>query len=283
MIREDFAAMGTTVTVIAAAPAGAAATRALFAVLERRLSRFLPSSELSHINRSAAPTLSVSSTMARLLARAAELRERTGGLVDPAVGGAVAAWGYDCTFGIIRDLEDQPAQLPTASEWWVSGRTLRRAPGTVLDLGGIAKGWAADVAVESGRALLVSAGGDVRSVMDDVTVEIMDPWADTVAAPVHLRCGGLATSSVSRRRWVAGGLPVNHIIDPRTSRPSDSPVVSASAVCATAAEAEAAAKAVLLHGAAGLAWADRRPWIEAALATWHDGSVYATTGWEMAA
>ena len=65
--------------------------------------------------------------------------------------------------------------------------------------------------------------------------------------------------------------------------PSVGPVLQASAITATALEAEAAAKAILLQGADGLAWADRQPWIRGALAVWRDGSVYATTGLEMAA
>jgi hypothetical protein len=61
------------------------------------------------------------------------------------------------------------------------------------------------------------------------------------------------------------------------------PVLQASAMTATALEAEAAAKAILLRGSGGLAWADRQPWIRGAIAVWHDGNVYATSGVEMAA
>ena len=66
-------------------------------------------------------------------------------------------------------------------------------------------------------------------------------------------------------------------------RPTSSPVLSATAITATAVEAEAAAKTILLRGADGLAWADRQSWINAALAVWNDGTVYGTTGLEIAA
>ena len=70
------------------------------------------------------------------------------------------------------------------------------------------------------------------------------------------------------------GREAHHIIDPRTMRPAITPVVSASVITETAAEAEAGAKAVLILGADGLKWADSQPWIRQAVVVWHDGSVY---------
>ena len=95
--------------------------------------------------------------------------------------------------------------------------------------------------------------------------------------------GGLATSATTRRQWNVAGRPANHLIDPRTLSPAFSPIFSATVMTETAVEAEAGAKAVLLHGEHGLAWAEQQQWIDAALVVWRDGSVYATTGWEQAA
>jgi thiamine biosynthesis lipoprotein len=172
--------------------------------------------------------------------------------------------------------------LPGRSAWEVEGRTLRRAPGTLLDLGGVAKGWTCDRAVEGGHAVVVSAGGDVRSADARTEVEVLG-IGDAVAARLHLGVGALATSSTLRRRWQAGGEVAHHLIDPRTMTPARSPVVSATAVAATALEAEAGAKALLLLGEDGLAWAEGQPWMRGALVVWHDGSVFATTGTRVAA
>jgi thiamine biosynthesis lipoprotein len=281
MKRDSFRAMGTTVVVVSATQAGVEATRRLFQDLEGRFSRFLPGSELTSINEDRRSAVEVSPLMAALLRTADRLRARTAGLVDPAVGEAVVAWGYDCSFEQVTDRNERPAQH-WPKPWQVEGTTLLRAPGTRIDLGGIAKGWSADRAVESGRALLVSAGGDARSALDDAHVEVIDPW-ERRPATVRMGRGGLATSSVSRRRWRVAGREAHHLIDPRTGDPAQTPVLSASTVCATAVEAEAAAKAVLLHGADGLAWAADQPWVAAAMVSWADGSVFATTGWEMAA
>ena len=66
-------------------------------------------------------------------------------------------------------------------------------------------------------------------------------------------------------------------------RPVDTPVTAATVLAETASDAEAGAKAVLLQGENGLAWAADQEWIRSAIVFWHDGSVFATPGCEVAA
>ena len=278
MKRSTFRAMGTQVVAAGSDVAGVSGT---FAEAERVFSRFDAASELSLLNDSPEQEGEVSDMLAACLTAAADMQRRTGGLVDPAVGNAVASWGYDRSIELVRDSR-RPATRSDLGTWSISGNLVRRRPGIRLDLGGIAKGWTSDVVVTNGDAAVVSAGGDVRSNFADTVVTIADPWGRT-AAEVVLGVGGLATSSSMRRRWRVGGEEAHHIIDPRRMAPAASPVLSATVTAETAMEAEAGAKAVLLRGQDGLAWAEQQHWIRAALAIWHDGSVYATTGWEMAA
>ncbi|MGB5567530.1 MAG: FAD:protein FMN transferase [Acidimicrobiia bacterium] len=283
MKRDLFQAMGTTVDVTAPTDDAMVETRRLFDAVEGTCSRFLLESELNHINRCPASEVSLSPLMAQVMHAADTARTISHGFVDAGLGAAVRAWGYDRSFEGVRDRSDRAAPVvETRPEWSVQGAVLTRSRGTTIDLGGVAKGWTCDLAVERGDACIVSAGGDVRSAVPDAVVEIVDPWGDITASAL-LGVGALATSSVSRRRWRFGDREANHLIDPRTMEPSVGPVLQASAITATALEAEAAAKAILLQGADGLAWADRQPWIRGALAVWRDGNVYATTGLEMAA
>ncbi|MEA3502953.1 MAG: FAD:protein FMN transferase [Actinomycetota bacterium] len=283
MKRVVFPAMGTSIDVTAPTRGDIGATRQLFEDVERLCSRFLPESELTRINDDPGVRIPISPEMARVLQIADRARSTTDGLVDVGVGGAVRAWGYDRTFTEVAIRHHAAVtERSVEPEWSVEGTMLTRSPGTTIDLGGVAKGWTCDLAVERGIATVVSAGGDVRSSDPDATVEIIDPW-DATATTIRLGIGALATSSVSRRRWRVGGAQANHLIDPRTMRPTSSPVLSATAITATAVEAEAAAKAILLRGADALAWADRQPWIVGALVVWLDGSVYGTTGMEIAA
>jgi thiamine biosynthesis lipoprotein len=278
MSRTEFRSMGTWV-VVAGRDVSAAAGD--FAAAEAVFSRFDPGSELTLLNDNPHREVQVSGKLASCLQSAAAMRVKTDGLVDPAVGNAVVGWGYDRSIELVRD-RTRPAGRDDLGSWSIDGRLVIRRPGTRLDLGGIAKGWTADRIVDGGRAEVVSAGGDVRSSVPETTVTIADPWG-APAATVVLGVGGLATSSVTRRRWKAGGEAAHHIVDPRRMAPAVSPVLSATVTATTAVEAEAGAKAVLLHGHRGLAWAEQQDWIRAALVIWHDGSVYATTGWDMAA
>jgi len=273
--------MGTDITVIAEDGGEVGVVADWFGTAERVFSRFLAESDLSSLNDSTLDHVMVSDQLAACLRVAQDLRGRTGGLVDPAVGGTLIEWGYDTTFSQVADRDELPARRDIGT-WSIEGRTVTRAPGTLLDLGGIAKGWTCDQAVVRGLAQVVSGGGDVRSAYPATVVAIEDPWGVT-AARMTLGVGGLATSSTTRRRWNVAGEEAHHIIDPRTMKPAFTPVYSATVMAPTAVEAEAGAKAVLLHGEDGLAWAEKQPWIDAALVVWRDGSVYATTGWDVAA
>jgi len=275
-----FRAMGTQVEVFEPGDGTGEAARAQFEAVEAACTRFRADSDLSLVNGDIRERVVMPHLLSRVVGAAAEMRTRTGGLVDAAVGGAVAEWGYASSYESVTDLAEAPRcrEMP---RWEVRGRTVVRPPGTVLDLGGIAKGWTADRVVESRDAKVVSAGGDVRSAHRDTIVDVVGGDGKG-AVRVRLGVGALATSSTLRRTWNVAGTRVHHLIDPRVGSPAATPVTTASAICSTAVEAEAAAKAVVLLGADGLAWADRQSWIRAALVVWDDGSVYATSGLEAA-
>jgi len=269
--------MGTTVTVTLADDTPVTRVRNLFDHVEQICSRFLDHSELSRVNRSAETVIDVSPMLADVLTAASRARHLTAGLVDPAVGHLVAAWGYDRTFSEVVDLDESPVLPPSEMEWYIEGLRLYRSPGIQLDLGGIAKGWTADLAVELGLATIVNAGGDLRSSYQDTVVDIDDPTGG-IAASVQIGGRALATSSVAKRAWNVANRRAHHIIDPRTGAPGATPILSTSVIADQAALAEAGAKAVLLLGEEGLSWADQQDWIHGTVVIWQDGSVYATAG-----
>jgi len=281
VIHVTFAAMGTGVDAWCPDPESAEGLRAGFEEVEDVCSRFRPGSELSRVNRSASGEVVVSDLLADVLTAADWMRSFTGGLVDAGVGAGVSGWGYDKSFDEGLGLDAAPSHIPSPS-WSLTGRRLTRSPGTNIDLGGVAKGWTCDRAVEQGLATVVSAGGDIRSSDPRTIVSVEDPW-DQVAVRLHLGVGALATSSTTRRRWKAGTREVCHLIDPRTMSPVDTPILSATTLARSAVEAEAGAKDVLIRGEDGLAWAAETEWIAGAVVVWSDGSVYATPGIEVAA
>lgn len=279
MIHHRFEAMGTWVEAWCENPMAGQKLEDWFELVEGVCSRFRDDSELCAVNSSHEIELRVSPLLQGVLKEATWAREATGGLVDVGVGSVVTSWGYDRTFLDVTDRSRRPTGL-VAPVWSLEGEILRRSPTTRLDLGGIGKGWTCDRAVEMEMASVVSAGGDLRSDDEATVVSVEDPWGETIAK-VHVGVGALATSSVGRRRWRVEGREVSHVVDPRTLAPVDSPVLSATVIGEYAVDAEAGAKAVMLHGEDGLAWAEATDWIRAALVVWHDGSVYGTTGLEL--
>lgn len=281
MIHVSFRAMGTQVEAWCSRPEGPAAVRTLFSEVEDTCSRFRPSSELMAVNSSPTYEHRLSPLLTEVVREADRARTLTGGLVDIGLGGAVSDWGYDRDFPEVTGRAAAPA-IRRSPDWSIVGDRLTRHPDTQLDLGGICKGWTCDRAVEQGLCVVASAGGDLRSAHEETVVPVIDPWGDQ-AALLRVGVGALATSSVARRRWKVGDQEVSHLIDPRTMSPVESPVLSATVVAPTAVLAEAGAKAALLHGESALVWAAEQEWITSALVVWHDGSVYATPGVEVAA
>jgi thiamine biosynthesis lipoprotein len=250
-----------------------------FVLWEQRLSRFRPDSELSRINLSASQPVAISSVMQEVLHSALRAARISGGMVTPTVLGALEAAGYNRSFDELY--EAVPAEVGSLDSWVAHAtaipivelnahaRTVRLASGTRLDLGGIAKGWAADRAAHHLRRLgpvLVNAGGDiaVTAPMEDGepwpigVIDPFDPEKDSDILLVYQ--GGVATSGRDYRRWMKDKLWQHHIIDPRSGQPAQTDVLTATVVAPSAQAAEIAAKVVFIAGSSrGIEWLNHRP------------------------
>ena len=244
--------MGTHVVVGGATPSELEAIEQLFATLEQTFSRFRPDSELNRVNAGAAEFVAASPTFVRVLALALDAARRTDGLVDPTLGAAIEAAGYDRDFAELAG--DGPPPRPTALGSWrhvrIAGRLVFRYPATKFDLNCVVKGLAVDAAVnELAGDGFVAAGGDI-AVRGAAAVGL--PGGGSLT----LRNGGLATSGTTARRWLRGGAVQHHLIDPRTGRPSTSPWQEVTVAAGSCVEADVAAKAAFLLGDEGPAWLD---------------------------
>jgi thiamine biosynthesis lipoprotein len=178
----------------------------------------------------------------------------TDGFVDPTLGRALEAAGYDRDFDALGadPRPPGPAERGRAAAVRLDGRLLSRPSGLRLDLNGVVKALAVDEALArvSGHAA-VSAGGDA-AVRGETVVGV------PAARPVRLRSGGVATSGTTRRRWRRGGRLQHHLIDPRTGRPSRSRWTAVTVAAESCLAADVAAKSAFLHGDDGPAWLDER-------------------------
>jgi thiamine biosynthesis lipoprotein len=246
--------MGVDVVVGGAGTDELGEIEALFENLDRTFSRFRADSELLRVNSTPSEFVATSATFARVLAVALDSALRTDGLVDPTLGAAIEAAGYDRDFSELADDDRPPA--PTVPGSWrhvrVAGQLVFRYPGTKFDLNCVVKGLAVDAALERLRGEgFVAAGGDV-AVRGSAVVGL--PGGDSLT----LRNGGVATTGSTHRRWLRGGEYQHHLIDPRTGRPSCSPWTEVTVVAGSCLEADVAARAAFLLGDAGPDWLEDR-------------------------
>jgi FAD:protein FMN transferase len=261
----------------------------LLADVEAAASRFRPDSEVSVLRPGPDGTVLVSPMLADLLVEALDAAERTDGAVDPTIGAALSALGYDRDIRLVEGGPGLVALVRPVPGWRtlrLAGRRLTLPEGLELDLGATAKAVAADraaalVAERLGTGVLVSLGGDIATAgpapEGGWQVRVQDTETDP-AARVSLPAGSaLATSSTVRRTWIRGTETLHHIVDPATGRPADPVWRSVSVAATTCSIANAAATATIVKGGAGLAWlsAQRLP----ARLVDRDGVVHLRNGW----
>ncbi|WP_432946786.1 FAD:protein FMN transferase [Kribbella sp. CA-253562] len=251
---EDPAALG----------AACGALKALMDRVDKAASRFRSDSELSTVNSRAGAMVPVSRLLIDLVDVSLVAASLSGGAVDPTVGAAVVAAGYDDDIEAVRQ-RTAPQVIPPPIPGWQRVQLNRKQAlvgipeGTALDLGATAKAWTADRAalVLSKRhncAVLVEIGGDLRAAGTPA-----EPWVIKVAeregdpaVAVTLSHGGLTTSTRTTRTWDTATGPAHHVIDPRTGRPADGPWRTASIWAPTAVRANTFSTAIIATGEAAL-------------------------------
>jgi thiamine biosynthesis lipoprotein len=272
------------------------------AAIDAACSRFRPDSEIAVVNRSEGAPVRVSMLLFEAIRVACEVAEMTDGAVDPTVGAALEALGYDRDFDLVGEsaLSDggspqahMRAGVPAPGWWRVEldsrRRTVRVPPGTRVDLGSSAKAWVADraathIAAALHTGVLVSVGGDVAAAGPAPT----GGWAigiapDSSASPDHvdevvsITGGGLASSSTQVRTWRHAGRRVHHIVDPATGECVDAPWTLVSAAARSCVEANAATTAAFVWGSQAEARL-RRMRLPVRLAR-ADGRVTRLNGW----
>ena len=270
-------ALGTLVQLVVTDPAALPGARRLLeddlAAVDATCSRFRDDSEIRSLTGG---RHRISPLLAEALGVALRAARLTDGDVDPTVGAAMSAAGYDRDFRQIEPngppLRLTVRQVPGWREVRLDGRSLTLPGGVQLDLGATAKAWAADrsvtrIAAPTDSGVLVSLGGDIAVAgpppADGWRIRVQDvtgPAGDIPEGPhalIAIRDGGLATSSTTARRWRRGGDVLHHILDPRTSLPAEPVWRTVSVAAGSCADANAASTAAVIRGRRALAWLTR--------------------------
>ena len=294
---RDEAIMGTAIHVELWCDDAARAESALDAVIQEMhridasMSPYKQDSELSRVNRDAArEPVRVGEELFELLERAVEFSRASDGAFD--ITYAAVGHLYDYRRGI-KPGEAALARAREAVGW--RGLLLDRAartvcfakPGMRIDLGGFAKGYAADnaaaiLARRGIRHAIVAAGGDSRLLGDRCgrpwMIGIRDPRRrGEVVALLPLADASVSTSGDYERFFDDGATRCHHLIDPRTGK-SPAGVRSVTVVAPDGLTSEALSKTVFVLGAArGLRLVEALPGVDAVVVD-ADGRLYYSSG-----
>ncbi|MEG6611542.1 FAD:protein FMN transferase [Pseudoclostridium thermosuccinogenes] len=230
-----------------------------------------------------------------VLGKAIEYAELSEGAFDVTIGPLANAWGIftDNPRVPSKDEIDKLKSLVNYRDISInnadSSAYLARK-GQIVDLGGIAKGYAGDVAVEILKAkgvksALINLGGNVVALGSKPdgnpwSIGIQNPRAPTgeYIGIVKVRDKAVVSSGDYERFFEKDGVRYHHILDPRTGYPADSGLIATTIVADSSTDADALSTSVFVLGLEkGMQLVERLDGVDAIFIT-EDKKVYITEG-----
>lgn len=207
-------------------------------------------------------SFSVSEEVADLILLSVDISEKTDGLFDITVAPLSALW--DVSNRTVPPADDEIV----AAQKLVGYEKLSMSESTVsffeygmgIDLGGVGKGFAAKLAVQrllsaGVEEAVVNLGGNISVIGDKdgvgYKIGIRDPYSSGLVGNVKVSDTSVVTSGSYERNFVYNGKTYHHIIDPKTGRPAESGLVSATVICSNPVAADALSTAFFAVGKNG--------------------------------
>jgi thiamine biosynthesis lipoprotein len=234
--------------------------------IESRMSAFLPDSDISKLRRNAGNGfVKISKETFRLIKTAVEFGGLTDGAFDITVRPLVELWGIGKKGNFIPSPQEirQALRMVNYKDIELDDESCSAAlkqPGQSVDLGSIAKGYAADevkrILLENGiQSAMVNLGGNVVAVGSRPDgqpwkIGIQNPLAPTgeFLGVLSVTDKTVVTSGSNERFFIKDGVRYHHILDPRTGAPAQNSLLSVTAVCENSTHADALTTALFLRG-----------------------------------
>lgn len=267
-------------------------------VYESYFSNTLPDSDISKINEAPVGTpVTVHPETMELLQIAQRYGDTSHGAFDVTVGALSSIWNFKEYDGTLPSEEAIANALSTVDysslklddEHCTVTRTIE---GSVIDLGGIAKGYAADRLAEYLRAQgicehgFLSLGGNVLTLNEDETwpcvVGIQNPFGENNEALCALSVvnKSIVTSGTYQRYFEKDGVIYHHLLDTRTGYPIQNGLTSVTIINDSSVDGDALSTYCFALGLEdGLAYVNALPDTEAIFVT-EDGQMHLTDGME---
>lgn len=229
--------------------------------LEEIFSSYKTDSDVARISKNAGSPVRVSPETIEVLKTAIRVADLSNGAFDPTVGALGKAWGYSGEKGVVPSREEIGKALALVDYRDVeileaaSTAGLKRK-GMSLNLGGVAKGYIVNKAVEALKREgvtrgIIHAGGDMvvfqKDEKEPFSVGIQHPREKKLLGKALVYNGAVATSGDYERFFEIGGKRFHHILDPRTGFPAEG-TESATIVAKDPTLADALSTAVFVMG-----------------------------------
>ena len=271
LVDRPQAVMGTTCELRVVVPANRmdladdalAAAEVALRNVEMRMSRHLKTSDVSRVNAAkAGEPVEISRETIEVLTLAQKLADETDGAFDVTYAPVFGLWARSAKAGRLPTMGElkKAREVCGWGNFRITGNTVtKHQDRSMIDLGGIAKGYGIDLAVRAMTARkvtggLINVGGDIRCFGRSPDgkgwpIKILDPFhprGEKYLGRIVVKEGAACTSGNYERFVEIGGKRYNHILDPRTVKPAAlTPSVTVLAPTATVADAWATALSVL--------------------------------------
>lgn len=230
----------------------------LFEQLDKELSVTGEGSLVYFLNKNGEVT--ASDNLLYLVNQGNILKQETNGAFNPCIYPLVRLWGFTTDDKKVPSASELEAAvtLVSASDVSVERDKVRLSDGALLDLGGIAKGYASDLmaqllAERGVESAIISLGGNVKTLGTkpngaEWIVGINSPKGNGLVGTVSVGEMSIVTSGSYLRNFTENGQLYHHIIDPATGYPADSGLVSVTVIAPSATLADGLSTAFFVMG-----------------------------------
>jgi thiamine biosynthesis lipoprotein len=234
--------------------------------LEEQMTINAPGGDINKLNENAGKGYAeLCAETITVLKSAQKISELSGGAFDITIGPVVKAWGIDTDKARLPADETLNKLLSLVNYQDVhideANRASLQKSGQIVDLGGIAKGYAGDAAIEiykkrGIKSALINLGGNVVALGSKPdgsawSVGVQNPSAENgeIIGVVHVSDRAVVTSGGYQKYFEKDGRRYSHIFDPHTGYPADSGLLSVTIMAPSSIEADGLSTAAFVLGA----------------------------------
>lgn len=239
--------------------------------LENLLSRTIPASDVSAVNKSSAnDPVRIGPDAVAVIEKGLHYSEVSGGLFDITIGALAELWDFSGLHPAVpaqSDIDRAVSSVGYKTIQLSDGEVTKQNGDTHIDLGGIAKGYIADrtkafLEQQGVSAALINFGGNVVvlgnktegtswviGVEKPFTGDEGDASVRQLSGEISVYSGSVVTSGVYERKFTQGGILYHHILDPATGFPRESDLLSATVIGPMSVDCDALSTTCLMLGA----------------------------------